>query len=569
MRIALTVVVALTVVSSLANAQTADVSRFRTPITARGGIGIDAAQTLSPGQLSAGVMFDYAHNPVVWRYPFNAYQPVLQHQLLMDAVFAVGIIHGIDAGIVLPVVLTQDGPGNQGLGNLRSTGIGDIRVVPRIALTDEANWHFSSAFIPEVTLPTGNAAKFTGDPSVSFRPRLVASVPFSFLRFNGSIAYRLRKNQVIEPTDVGPRTAAQQGITVGDEIEFNLGVDARVTDEGARTPVHVLAEMQGYTAAAHAFSGNGLFGLEFLFGGRARFSDLIDITAALGAGSSQGLGTPMWRALLGINIQHDELDTDHDGIPDRIDACPTEPEDFDGFQDDDGCPDPDNDGDGILDEEDRCPNEPETVNGIADDDGCPDGSALDKDGDGIPDAVDKCPLDPEDIDGFQDEDGCPDPDNDRDGIPDELDKCPFDRETINGIDDDDGCPDEGEGLTEYVENQRIIINHTVNFETGKSVIKDDSKSLLNQVALQILAHDEIKKVRVEGHTDSQGSDQANQVLSQDRADSVRTYLMGRGVPGEKLEAVGYGESKPIDTNDTAAGRARNRRVEFVIIESGS
>ncbi len=373
---------------------------------------------------------------------------------------------------------------------------------------------------------------------------------------------------MIEPTDVGPRTAAQQGVEIGNEIEFNFGIDARVTGEAAQIPVHVLAEMQGYTAAAHAFNGKGLFGLEFLFGGRTRVANLVDITAAVGVGSSQGLGTPMWRGILGVNVQHDEADTDKDGIPDRIDACPTVPEDFDGFQDQDGCPDPDNDGDGIIDQKDRCPNEPETVNGIADKDGCPDGSALDKDGDGIPDDVDKCPMDPEDIDGFQDEDGCPDPDNDRDGIVDELDKCPSERETINGIDDYDGCPDAGQGATEYVENQRIIINQTVNFETGKSIIKDDSKSLLDQVALQILAHDEIKMIRVEGHTDSQGSDDDNQVLSQDRADAVRRYLMGRGVPGEKLEAKGYGESKPIDTNEHSQGRARNRRVEFVIIGSG-
>ncbi len=125
---------------------------------------------------------------MVWRYPFDAYQPVLQNQYLLDAVFAIGLIHGIDVGVVLPIVMTQNGPSDQGLGNLQTSGIGDIRLVPRIALTDEATWHFSSAFIPELTLPTGNAAKFTGDPGVSFRPRLVASLPFSILRFNGSLA---------------------------------------------------------------------------------------------------------------------------------------------------------------------------------------------------------------------------------------------------------------------------------------------------------------------------------------------------------------------------------------------
>ena len=555
------------VTTAEAYAQTADVSRFRTPITARGGIGIEGAQTLTPGSLAAGLLLDYAHNPVVWRYSFGAYEPVLEHQYILDATFAVGIVHGIDVGVVLPLVLTQNGPTGAGLGDLSASGIGDIRLVPRVALTNENEWGFSSAFVPEFTLPTGNDARFTGDPGFSFRPRLVASVPFSFLRFNGSLAYRARKNADIRPDGVGPATAARQGVDVGNEIEFQFGIDAEVAD--APIPVYVLAELSGYTSAAHAFSGDGLFGLEVLGGARARFADLVDVTAGIGAGTSQGIGTPMWRGILAVNIQRSDSDRDHDGIPDRVDACPDDPEDMDGHDDLDGCPDPDNDGDGIVDQKDRCPNEPETVNGIADKDGCPDGLITDKDGDGIPDNVDKCPLDPEDIDGFNDEDGCPDPDNDRDGIVDELDQCPSERETINGVNDYDGCPDDGAGATEYVENERILINQTVNFETGKSIIKEDSKSLLDQVALQILAHDEIKSIRVEGHTDSVGPDEDNLILSQDRADSVRRYLINRGVPSDKLLATGYGETKPIDTNNTSAGRARNRRVEFVIIENPS
>src|SRR4051812_17667717 len=133
------------------------------------------------------------------------------------------------------------------------------------------------------------------------------------------------------------------------------------------------------------------------------------------------------------------LDTDGDGIPDKLDKCPTEPEDKDGFQDADGCPDPDNDGDGILDKDDKCPNEPEDKDGFEDEDGCPD---PDNDKDGIPDKDDKCPNEPEDKDGFQDADGCPDPDNDGDGVPDAQDKCPDKPETKNGFEDADGCPDE-------------------------------------------------------------------------------------------------------------------------------
>ncbi|CAN5639386.1 hypothetical protein BH11MYX1_BH11MYX1_19480 [soil metagenome] len=115
-------------------------------------------------------------------------------------------------------------------------------------------------------------------------------------------------------------------------------------------------------------------------------------------------------------------DRDGDGIPDREDKCPNEPEDKDMFQDDDGCPDLDNDGDGIPDDKDKCPLDPEDRDGFQDDDGCPD---LDNDGDGIPDRNDRCPSEAEDKDGFQDLDGCPDLDNDGDGIPDAKDKCPL------------------------------------------------------------------------------------------------------------------------------------------------
>ena len=134
-------------------------------------------------------------------------------------------------------------------------------------------------------------------------------------------------------------------------------------------------------------------------------------------------------------------DRDGDGILDDVDLCPDDPEDFDGFQDQDGCPDPDNDNDGIPDDVDKCPNVPKNQNDINNTDGCPRTDAKDRDGDGIPDDRDKCPDDPEDFDGYQDADGCPDPDNDKDGIPDIDDLCPNDPETFNGYQDQDGCPD--------------------------------------------------------------------------------------------------------------------------------
>jgi hypothetical protein len=134
-------------------------------------------------------------------------------------------------------------------------------------------------------------------------------------------------------------------------------------------------------------------------------------------------------------------DRDLDGMADDVDACPDVPEDYDGFEDVDGCPEPDNDFDGIVDSNDMCPNEPEDLDGMEDSDGCPEGNRADRDGDGIGDNTDQCPDDPEDRDGFNDNDGCPDPDNDMDGILDVDDLCPNDPETRNGRQDADGCPD--------------------------------------------------------------------------------------------------------------------------------
>jgi len=154
------------------------------------------------------------------------------------------------------------------------------------------------------------------------------------------------------------------------------------------------------------------------------------------------MNPPDWMAYFMLSFGGYVLpqDADKDGIEDKVDKCPGEPEDFDGFEDDDGCPEPDNDGDGIDDTVDECPDLAEDFDGFQDEDGCPD---LDNDGDGIPDVDDRCPNEPEDFDGFEDSDGCPDvlQDSDEDGVPDDTDKCPLKPEDIDGFQDEDGCPD--------------------------------------------------------------------------------------------------------------------------------
>jgi OmpA-OmpF porin, OOP family len=248
-------------------------------------------------------------------------------------------------------------------------------------------------------------------------------------------------------------------------------------------------------------------------------------------------------------------DRDGDGIKDNVDKCPDDPEDKDGFEDADGCPDLDNDKDGIPDKTDKCPNDPEDKDGFQDEDGCPD---PDNDGDGILDKVDQCPNDAEDKDGFQDEDGCPDPDNDKDGFLDKDDKCPNEPGVAP-----DGCPRKYNLVV--VTEKKIELKQTVFFDFNKASIKSVSFALLNDVAQAMVDNPKIK-VEIGGHTDSVGNDAFNLKLSQQRAESVRTYLIKRGIDSNRMVPKGYGENVPIADNRTEAGRSQNRRVEFLITE---
>jgi len=221
-----------------------------------------------------------------------------------------------------------------------------------------------------------------------------------------------------------------------------------------------------------------------------------------------------------VIIKKAPVDTDGDGIPDDIDRCPLDPEDKDGFQDEDGCPDPDNDGDGIVDAMDACPNNP----GPLENRGCP---ILDHDGDGVPDWEDKCP-------------------------------------DVAGAPENGGCPPEKKYTLVEVKKDRIAIKQQVRFATGKFAVLPASYKLLDQVAQVLADHPNIRVV-VEGHTDNVGKETANLRLSQRRAESVRAYLVKKGVEASRLEAKGYGATKPIASNRTQKGKQQNRRTDFVIL----
>lgn len=238
-------------------------------------------------------------------------------------------------------------------------------------------------------------------------------------------------------------------------------------------------------------------------------------------------------------------DSDSDGVPDSLDKCPGTP--LGDKVDANGCSLPkDSDGDGVVDSLDQCPG---TRPGLkVDSNGCP----IDSDGDGVPDTIDKCPNTP--AGDTVDPSGCTIPkDADGDGIPDSIDRCP---RTPPGVTVDAlGCPVLFAGPT------RALVLQGVNFQTGSATLTAASLSRLDQVALSLKAHPEVR-VEIAGYTDDQGVQAANIRLSQARADAVRAYLIRQGVAGTQLTARGYGSANPLDSNATPTGRARNRRVEL-------
>ena len=229
-------------------------------------------------------------------------------------------------------------------------------------------------------------------------------------------------------------------------------------------------------------------------------------------------------------------DSDGDGVPDYLDKCPNTPKGV--AVDASGCP-IDSDGDGVPDYLDKCPNTPRGV--TVDASGCP----IDSDGDGVPDTLDKCPNTPKGckVDAV----GCP-IDSDGDGVPDCLDKCPG---TAKGlVVDETGCVPAGFKLVT-----------DILFDTNKWEIKPEGKAELDKGVDFLMKNPQIK-VEIQGHTDSTGTASWNATLSQRRADAVKKYLVERGVPADRLMAKGYGPSNPVAPNDTAEGRAKNRRVDF-------
>lgn len=266
----------------------------------------------------------------------------------------------------------------------------------------------------------------------------------------------------------------------------------------------------------------------------------------------------------GLTFKFGAKDTDNDGIYDKDDACPTEA----GTKENGGCPD--NDGDGIINSKDSCPDDAGTVefngcpdtdgDGIADkDDACPDvagvkslGGCPDADGDGITDKKDNCP----DVKGPKENNGCPWPDRDGDSVLDKDDKCP----DVKGTVANKGCPEVSDEAIKRLNDYA----KTILFDTNKATFQQRTYPVLEAI-VAILKEYPSANFSIEGHTDSDGKDAANQTLSENRAAAVKDYLIEKGIASSRLSSKGFGESMPIDSNKTKAGKANNRRVEVKLV----
>lgn len=508
----------------------------------------------------------YADDPVELKRREDASTVVrlLDEQYKLDVGLGVGLFDRLEIGFVLPVVVYQTGDATDLMPAPNTIDLAEARANVRWRFLEAGGFGFGAQ--GTAYLPTSSQAPYQSSARASALAALIVDY-----RADGEIPWRIAAN-------VGwsfqPQTA-ETFLATDDRLDVRLGAHVEVLPDTLALMVTGFGRWEALADATRSVSASYLGGARWHWGDTG-----LSSTFAAGGAGAGGYGTPDVRVVASLDytppsrntgsgasvagacIEADcsDRDDDRDGIANDDDTCPNEPEDFDGFEEDDGCPDRDNDGDGVADFDDACPNTAGTIETA----GCP---FIDEDNDGIDASVDRCPDAAEDIDDFEDSDGCPDRDNDRDGISDTDDACPQVPESINGVDDADGCPDEGNSAVR-LRGGRIEILEQVYFDTARASIKPRSHSVLEQVAAVLGAHPDIRILRIQGHTDARGEERANLELSQQRAVSVKEFLIERGIDARRLSARGYGESHPIANNDTREGRAENRRVEFQIIERG-
>ena len=510
-----------------------------TPQTQGSSFQVQTADVGTAGELVISSWLSYASNPLVLQTVQNP-DPVVQHRTMLSLGGAYAFGGGFEVGARMPFYLQSGMPVAPPMPGDTPTFasepadgavLGDLALHGKVRVAGSEAWGFGLGLA--VKLPTATDDEFVGTAMPSARVLALLSVsptPRLALHLNGGGVLR----QAAEFANIEQGSGATWGASLSYRMTSVLFADVEAFGDvvpGGRT------NEMGSKQAVLTFEG--------LVGLRAQASRQVGVGLAIGRGLTRDIGSPELRGVLtlaftpgarplaplpthtGPEIDPAQEDTDFDKLSDAVDKCPEQPEDKDDFEDDDGCPDPDNDKDGVLDEHD------------------------------------KCPLVPEDRDGFQDEDGCPDPDNDADGVADAADKCPHEAEKINGFEDDDGCPDKGESLV-ISTTDRLELLEAVAF--NGSTISKTSVNLLGQLATTLRARADIARLRIAVHVQPTKHRDRDQALSDKRADAVRAFLVARGVATERIDARGFGGTRPLVPAAQKGAAQLNNRIELIILE---
>jgi OmpA-OmpF porin, OOP family len=553
----------LALLPSTARAQSAGFAINRFDPAERGSdwFAADSLDMRGHGRVMLGATGDFSEKPLVlYDRDGDEQKAIIKHQLFVHVGGSVVLWERLRLGVNLPILAYQAGQRGTVQGTrfeaADGAGVGDVRLAADVRLLGSYRSPFSLSGGVAVFAPTGKQEAFAGDGKVRVLPRLLLAGDI------GNLAYAAKLGVLYRANDAG-----FNGSSKGTEAVVTAAIGYR-SDDGKLV---LGPEFFGSTVVT---SGDAWFAkretpFELLFGAHYKVTDDVRVGAGVGPGLTRGLGAPQVRGLLSLEwapepkkeplVLRPPSDRDKDGVLDVDDACPDEP----GVTSDDpkknGCPLPaDRDKDGILDVDDACPDEPGIKNDDPEKNGCP---RRDADKDGIFDAQDACVNDP----GIRTTDpltnGCPPPkDTDQDGIIDPEDACPAAPGPRDPDPKKNGCP------AARVEQGQIKILERVEFENNSAKLRPESDRILNAVLAVMKEHPEFTKLGVEGHTDNRGAAGHNLDLSRRRAASVMKWLVDHGVTATRLSSKGLGMTKPIDSNDSDAGRQNNRRVEFHILE---
>jgi OmpA-OmpF porin, OOP family len=398
-----------------------DLRGFHAPIDPASGVYFQPADAPATGEWNVGLWTSYAYRPIELRdvQTHAVAFDVVKHQVTSDLVVGVGFWHRLHVGFDLPILLYQTGDTPSALSaqvigdyKLPRQAFGDLGIDAKLTIvrpTGGDQGGFALALLERLTLPTGDPASFMAEGAITDEARLLGEyhlAALAALGLHATLGAKLRGHT--EPFACGTTTLDACSSRFGHEIPFGLGVSLRprvlgIDDKGRMT---WFLEMNGYVPASPIAPFQSTAASSVQLDAAARIAVGGDVSVLVGMETAliRGVGDAPARALLSLSWAPRIHDQDGDGIPDDVDQCPLLAEDYDGFQDHDGCPDNDNDDDGIPDRDDKCPNEKE------------------------------------DFDGYQDADGCPDPDNDQDHIPDELDACPNEPGPPDPDPKKNGCP---------------------------------------------------------------------------------------------------------------------------------